>query len=181
MGMSKKDELSYNVGFGEQFYACFIRALKTSYRNPVQTRVRVIQTIFAGILVGLIYLRTPFGRAVDSSEVTTITGALFLVITNLTFTTVISVLNTFPAEIPIFRREHFNGMYSTLSYFLSKNIAELPSYIYTPFLFVIIVYFMFGLNPGVANFFIFFAFVTLMTNTCVSFGYMVSAASPNVT
>ena len=123
-GNSKKGGLSYNVGFGEQFYACLIRNLKTSYRNPVQSRVRVIQTIvsssyhccklpnkymaqlkqilmvntcsflqFAGILVGLIYLRTPFGKTVDSSEVTTISGALFLVITNLTFTTVVSVLN----------------------------------------------------------------------------------------
>jgi len=50
----------------------------------------------------------------------------------------------FPAEIPIFRREYFNGMYSVLAYYLSKTAAEFPSYFALPFVHSIIVYFMFG-------------------------------------
>jgi len=138
------------------------------------------QTIFGAVLFGLIFLRVPFGRPVDSSEVTTFCGALFIVVTHLGLSTTVSVLKTFPSEIQIFRREHFNGMYSTLAYFMSKSFAELPNFVYTPLISAVITYFMFGLNPGTANIFLFYAFITLMVNTCVSFGYMVSAMSPSV-
>jgi len=54
------------------------------------------------------------------------------------------VSKVFPAEIPIFRREHFNGMYSVLAYYVSKTTAELPNFIVLPLVHCLIVYFMFG-------------------------------------
>ena len=33
-------------------------------------------------------------------------------------------LKTFPVELPVFMREHKNGMYRTDVYFLTKTIAE---------------------------------------------------------
>ena len=47
----------------------------------------------SGIVVGMVYLREPFGEQYDSSEVTSLSGALFLIVTNLTLTVVVSVLN----------------------------------------------------------------------------------------
>ena len=34
------------------------------------------------------------------------------------------VVNTFPLEIPIFMRDHKNGMYNCLSYFLAKVFTD---------------------------------------------------------
>lgn len=50
-------------------------------------------------------------------------------------------------ELPIFLREHFNGMYRTDVYFLTKQLAEFPIFVITPILFTAIFYFMVGLNP----------------------------------
>lgn len=45
-------------------------------------------------------------------------------------------LKVFCQELPIFLREHFNGMYRVDVYFLSKTLAELPLYVRTIFLYV---------------------------------------------
>ena len=50
-------------------------------------------------------------------------------------------------ELPIFLREHFNGMYRTDVYFLCKQLAEFPIFVITPIMFTAIFYFMVGLNP----------------------------------
>ena len=56
-------------------------------------------------------------------------------------------------ETPIFLREHFNGMYRTEVYYLSKQIADLPMFLITPVLFVTLYYFMVGMNLAADRFF----------------------------
>ena len=56
-------------------------------------------------------------------------------------------------ELPIFLREHFNGMYRTDVYFLCKQIAELPLFFVTPIIFVSIYYYMVGMNHDIDRFF----------------------------
>jgi hypothetical protein len=55
-------------------------------------------------------------------------------------------------ELPIFLREHFNGMYRTDVYYLSKQLAELPTFAVVPIGFVAIFYYMVGLNPDFERF-----------------------------
>jgi len=73
-------------------------------------------------------------------------------------------------ELPIFLREHFNGMYRTDIYFLCKSFADLPLFILFPFVFVLIDYFAIGLNPEVDRFFIACGIVILVANVAASFG-----------
>lgn len=175
-----KDGSYYSVGFFDQLHACFVRAIKTHYRNPIQTKVFALQSVFLALLIGLIYLRTPFGSVVDSTQVIgMISGQIFLIVCT-TFVATLSVLNTFPLEIPVFQREHFNGMYSTLVFFMSKTLAEIPNHILTPLLFSTVSYFLLGLYPDATHFMIFFALMALMINTCVSYGYMISTVSSNM-
>ena len=55
-------------------------------------------------------------------------------------------------ELPIFLREHFNGMYRTDVYFISKQLAELPTFVLVPVLFVAIFYYMAGMNSNFDRF-----------------------------
>ena len=73
-------------------------------------------------------------------------------------------------QLPIFLREHYNGMYRTDVYFIAKNIAEVPLSIVLPALFVAVVYFMIGLNANAVNFFICMGILVLVANIAVSFG-----------
>jgi len=128
-----------------------------------------------------------------------INGALFLFLTNMTFQNVFAVINVsyprvkttqvycsyrvrnllrsdfqvFCAELPIFLREHFNGMYRTDVYFLCKTLAEVPLYLIFPFAFAAICYYMVGLNGDVGRFFIACGIVVLVANVACSFGNLI--------
>lgn len=83
-------------------------------------------------------------------------------------------LQVFCAELPIFLREHRNGMYRTDIYFLCKTLAEMPIFVAVPLLFTTIVYPMVGLYPGVTHFFIAAGIMTLIANVATSFGKTLS-------
>ena len=89
------------------------------------------------IILGILYL----GQEENQVGIQNINGALFLMLTNMTFSNMFSVVNVFCAELPIFLREHFNGMYRTDVYFLSKQIVEFPIFVITPILFCAIFYY----------------------------------------
>jgi hypothetical protein len=145
---------------------------------------------FISALIALIYQ----GQTLQYDNVRNIQGALFIFLTNMTFQNVFGVVNVSPtfsfivyitvllhpilffsdqvitSELPIFLREHFNGMYRTDIYFLCKTLADLPVYIVFPFVFVTIPYFIIGLNPGAEQFFIACGIVILVANVATSFG-----------
>ncbi len=73
-------------------------------------------------------------------------------------------------ELPIFLREHFNGMYRTDVYFISKSLADLPLFIILPFIFISIPYFAIGLNPAADRFFIASGIIILVANVASAFG-----------
>ena len=56
-------------------------------------------------------------------------------------------------ELPVFLREHHNGMYKTHIYLFCKQLAELPFFILQHVIFVSIFYFLVGLNSDPERFF----------------------------
>ena len=105
-----------------------------------------------------------------------INGAMFLFITNMTFSNMFSVINVFCMELPIFLREHFNGMYRTDTYFLAKQIAELPVVLLAPAIFLGIMYYMVGLNAEFVKFAMALAIIELMVQVVISFGKLSSSS-----
>lgn len=112
--------LSYKTNSLVQLYWLVWRSFISSARNPMETRIMIVQTIFIAVLFGLIFLR----QELDQNGVQNINGVLFLLLTNSSFSNIFGVVNTFPAEIPIFLREHSNSMYRVVNYYLSKFVIE---------------------------------------------------------
>ena len=186
--ISEKKSSDYKTGSWNQLRWLLWRASLGSARNPMETKITVIQTIFIAIVFGLIFLR----QKIDQSGVQNINGVLFLFITNNSFSNMFPVINSFPPEIPIFLREHQAGMYRVINYYFSKVISEvrldleqeslrnrsfdpglnqqLPRFLIIPLLFVAIAYWMVGLNPDVGRFFICVVTIIFVSNTTVSFG-----------
>nr|QUF59469.1 ATP-binding cassette transporter Abcg-like5 [Brachionus angularis] len=173
--ISLKNKISYKVNVFVQFIWLLWRSFLATIRDPFSTQIAVVQTIFIAVLLGLIFLRLKY----DQSGVQNMNGIMFLFLTNMSFTNMFSVLNTFPAEIPIFLREHQNGMYSVISYYLAKIITDLPKFIVLPFVFITINYWMSNLNNDVGKFFICVGVIILVANTAASFGSLISAAAPS--
>lgn len=67
-------------------------------------------------------------------------------------------------------REHRSRLYRIDAYFLGKSLAELPLFLFLPFVFTSIVYPMIGLRPTFENYAIALAIVTLVANVATSFG-----------
>merc|ERR1712038_2140683 len=91
------------------------------------------------------------------------------------------VVNSFPAEFPLFKREHHNGIYRVNPYYLSHVLAEIPVFILVPFVMSCITYWMIGLYPTAAAFFSYVGILSLMSLVTVAFGHMLSTLTVNVT
>ncbi|ROT66059.1 putative protein white-like [Penaeus vannamei] len=159
----------YKASWGEQCKAVLKRSVMENIREPMVLRL-------ISLLVGLIYL----DQGNDYIGVSNINGAIFLLLTQMSFSNTFGVVNAFCAELPVFLREHFNGIYRVDVYYLSKNVAELPFGIVLPLIFTSIMYFMVGMNPLVGRFFATVGILILVANAAVSFGYMISCLSKDV-
>uniref|UniRef100_A0A0N8BEU9 Protein white n=1 Tax=Daphnia magna TaxID=35525 RepID=A0A0N8BEU9_9CRUS len=166
----KAKKSPYKASWFAQFRAVLWRSVISVLREPVVLRVKAFQTIFISAIIALIYQ----GQTLEFDNVRNIQGALFIFLTNMTFQNVFGVVNAITGELPIFLREHFNGMYRTDIYFICKSIADLPLFILFPFIFVLIPYFAIGLNPAADRFFIACGITILVANVASSFGFMIS-------
>jgi ammonia channel protein AmtB len=71
-------------------------------------------------------------------------------------------------------RERQGGMYSIVSYFLAKNVAEVMLQAVYPVIFSVIVYWMVGYSPTPQQFFIFLGFMELCMFTANSVALVIS-------
>lgn len=137
-------------------------------REPLKTRAHVGQVLFLGIILGLIF----YNVGNTQREIQNRLGALFFVLVNQSFESVLAIVNTFPAEKSVFFREHSNNMYRTISFYFSKVVADLPFQIIFPCVFGTIVYWMVGFQSDAEKFFIFLTVVILCANIGSGLGFV---------
>lgn len=70
--------------------------------------------------MGLCYLGT---NQTTQTGVQNVQGAIFLIVTENTFTPMYSILDDFPRNYPLFLREYKSGLYSAPIYFLSRIMS----------------------------------------------------------
>lgn len=179
---TKRGLSPYKASWWTQFSAVLWRSWISIVKDPRVVVVKGFSAVFVALLVTLIYQgqESPTDPRQVPGYIQNIQGLIFLFITNTTFENIFGVINVFAGEVPIFLREHFNGMYRTEVYFISKMLAELPLYILFPFISFAIPYYIVGLNPAVDRFFIGCALLILVANVATSFGYFVSCLSSSV-
>jgi len=166
----------YKASWLAQFKALTWRNFLAMIKEPLLVKVRIIQSVVIALILGVIYL----GQDLDQDGIQNVNGALFVLITNLSFANIFAVVNVFCAELPIFLREHFNGMYRVDTYYLTRQIVDLPLFIIEPTILLSILYFMVGLNPTVDRFFMAVVIVLLVVQVVVSLGYCLSCVASSV-
>ncbi|GMS88735.1 hypothetical protein PENTCL1PPCAC_10910 [Pristionchus entomophagus] len=157
----------YAASFWTQMVALFKRAFINILRNPLIFKIRVIQTIVTALITGMVYFATP----VNTTTVITINGILFNHIRNLNFMLQFPAVPEITEELPLLYRENGNGIYRTSAYFIAKNLAELPQYVFLPFLYIAIVYWMSGLVPLIPQFLMACFVCVLLTQVAISISY----------
>lgn len=145
-------------------------------RSPIETEILAIQTFFLALMFGLMY----FHSKLNQEGVQNLNGVIFLLITNSSFPYVLSVINSFPSEIPIFLKEHGNAMYRVINYYLAKTTIEIPIYLVFAFLYATIAYWMTGMNETAEKYFTCCAVIVLVAITAISFGSFLSLVTPSL-
>ena len=150
-------------------------------RNPLVVQSRIIQTIFIGLFVGGLYFNLKESATSPELYFRSITGFFyFYCISSLMFSLSPAIL-VFPTERTIFLKEESSKMYSTFTFFLSRNIIELPFLIFIPLIYSLILYWMIGLTSTAGQFFTFYLTSALISLCGNSLGLFMGSLSSNAT
>mmetsp|Transcript_20390 Transcript_20390/g.49326 ORF Transcript_20390/g.49326 Transcript_20390/m.49326 type:complete len:724 (-) Transcript_20390:11-2182(-) len=146
------------------------RAFSNMLRNKLLLRAKLGQSIFMALLVGLIFR----DLKLTQQSIQDRTGAMFFVSVNVTFSATFGVLSAFGNERTVFERERSVGMYTTLAYFCSKILVELPMNIIFPFIQGTIAYWLIGFQPFVGKWLVWCINFVLLNNVGTAFGITIA-------
>ncbi|KAI8322916.1 hypothetical protein GQ54DRAFT_332885 [Martensiomyces pterosporus] len=139
------------------------RAAKNALRNKLVLRIRIGQSIGFGLILGLVFLNTQNRPA--SVQMQNFSGAIFFTCVTQYLLTTLAVVNVFAGERMVFLREWQAGYYTLPSYFIAKNIVELPIQIVSPILYACISYWLLGFRRDGARFLLYMV-VCIVLSLC---------------
>lgn len=164
----------YFRSWGTQVCCIALRYLRNRRRDPVATYVSISSAIIFAFLTGTIYYQV--GNTQDS--IRSRMGVLFFIMMISTFSSLGS-LEMFLTDRAIYAREHRNGMYSTSAYYVGKVIQDVPIGIAVTAAFVVIVYFLIGLQCSLVKFLVFYGVCTLVMLNGYALCLLMSNVSAN--
>ncbi|XP_039113860.1 ABC transporter G family member 22-like isoform X2 [Dioscorea cayenensis subsp. rotundata] len=140
----------WGANWWQQFSILFRRGFKERQHDYLSW-MRITQVIATAIILGLLWWHsdssTPKGLQDQA-------GLLFFVPVFWGFFPVFTAIFTFPQERAMLNKERAVDMYKLSAYFMARTTSDLPLDLILPTLFLLIVYFMAGLRPSPAPFFL---------------------------
>ncbi|XP_030766388.1 ATP-binding cassette sub-family G member 1 [Sitophilus oryzae] len=140
-------------------------------RDQTMTYMRIGVNIITALMLGTLYLNA----GTDGSKVLDNYNLLFSILMHHTFTPMMLTILTFPTELSILIKEHFNRWYSLKMYYVSVTLIDLPLSIFCCFIFTTIVYYMTAQPLEIVRFSMFFVSSALVVFVAESFGLVVGA------
>uniref|UniRef100_A0AAX7SCE3 ABC transporter domain-containing protein n=1 Tax=Astatotilapia calliptera TaxID=8154 RepID=A0AAX7SCE3_ASTCA len=132
--------ITYTTGFFTQFRWVLKRTFRNLILNPQTSIAQVAVTILLALVVGALF----FNVQNDSSGIQNRTGALFFVVVNQCFSSLLAA-ELFIAERKIFTHEYISGYYRVSVYFLCKILSDIITLRTMPaIVFTCVAYFMVG-------------------------------------
>ncbi|KAF2072567.1 hypothetical protein CYY_006116 [Polysphondylium violaceum] len=126
------------------------RSYKNALRDVATSITRVSQVVSFGIMMALCFLRISY----DQYGVQNRTGFLYESL-SMIFIALLNCVALFPTERNLFYRERNDGLYSTLSFFISYLFVEVPFNIFGSLGYACVTYFALGLKHEAGSFFVF--------------------------
>ncbi|CRL02482.1 CLUMA_CG015200, isoform A [Clunio marinus] len=160
----------YSTSFLRQFHFLLIRMFLLISRNPSMSVMRILIHFVVAIGIGLIY-----NNVGDSAKnMMNNFRYVFYSVMFLMFTAFSSLQTTFPLELPVIKREHFNRWYSVRAYYVSLMIADIPIQVFCTVIYILITYFMTNQPLEFFRFAGFFSVNLLVCFVAQGFGMIVS-------
>ncbi|XP_063388514.1 ATP-binding cassette subfamily G member 4 [Cydia fagiglandana] len=140
-------------------------------RDATMTHIRVLVNILVGIMLGSLFINA--GN--EGSRVLENYNLLFAILMHHMMSPMMLTILTFPSEMSILSKEHFNRWYSLGSYYISITLVDLPVSVVSCFVFSVIVYIMSSQPLELTRFAMFFAISMYTVLVAQSFGLMIGA------
>ncbi|RLU21122.1 hypothetical protein DMN91_005495 [Ooceraea biroi] len=147
----------------KQNTACFTRFTLTHMRIGVN--------ILVGLMLGSVFWQS----GADGSRVLNNYKLLFSILIHHMMTTMMLTIITFPMQIAILLKEHFNRWYSLKAFYMAMTLIDMPISILCCTLFSVIVYGMSAQPLEIIRFFMFFIISLLIMFIGQSTGFMIGA------
>jgi ABC-type multidrug transport system ATPase subunit len=112
-------------------------------------------------------------------SVLNVTGCLFLVVTLVGLLSYQALL-TYNQDKVHFNRETLNGLYSPLSYYIARNMADIPLQLIPPILMATVFFLFSDFRYNFVSFILYLVIIGLTSFSGFGFGYIFSALSPRL-
>ncbi|KAJ8618442.1 hypothetical protein MRB53_014628 [Persea americana] len=168
----------YSLSFITQCLACLWKQRMSYWRNPPYTAVRLLFTIFIGLMFGTIFWNLG-SKTRKEQDLFNALGSMYSAVLFIGTQNASSVQPVVAVERTVFYRERAAGMYSALPYAFAQVAVEIPYIIVQTVIYGAIVYAMIAFDWTAAKFFwyMFLMFFTLLYFTF--YGMMAVGMSPN--
>lgn len=145
-------------------------------RNPSLFNARIIQIIVYCATMSIIYQH----QSLNQAAVRNLNGALFEIIIAISFFA-LTQLNAFTSELNMYFRDHENALYRADTYFLAKNLIDLPMFTVIMIIGIIPPYWIIGLYPKFTTFLVSFTTFALVYQFSLSLNvYFIAIATGRV-
>ncbi|KAL1505777.1 hypothetical protein ABEB36_005261 [Hypothenemus hampei] len=162
---------SYSISIPSQVAILVKRTILIISRDKTLTLNRLLTHFLIALFIGTLY----FGIGTDAGDMLNNIKFMFFSIMFLMLTSFNCITTTFPSELPIITREHFNKWYSLKSYYLALTFADIPVQIFATLLYGSITY-LFTKQP-IESFrlILFLCMCVLISLVAQSFGLFIGA------
>lgn len=140
-------------------------------RDKTLTYMRVAVNVLTGLMLGVLYIQA----GVDGSKVLDNYNLLFSILMHHMMSTMMLTILTFPSEMSILIKEHFNRWYSLRTYYTAVTLVDVPISVVCCTLFSVIIYLMSGQPLEIERFSMFLSISILVVFVAQSFGLMIGA------
>ncbi|DAZ97769.1 TPA: hypothetical protein N0F65_009515 [Lagenidium giganteum] len=132
------------LGVLQQAQLLCARNMTRTVRNKIAFRAMIFQALFVSVIIGLVFLQLDLTQ----TGIQNFAGVSFFLSINQTFSAANPTFVAVPMELPILEREFKAGLYRLGSWYLAKNISELPLQVLQPVLYFVPAYLMVGFGGG---------------------------------
>ncbi|ALC39044.1 CG5853 [Drosophila busckii] len=160
-----------NTSLTNQCSVLLRRGYIKAKRDTTMTHLRIIVNIAVAVLYGALYDHA--GK--EGSRVLDNYNLLFAILMHHTMTTMMLTVLTFPIEMTILIKEHFNRWYSLKAYYIAMTLVDLPITIFSSFIFSVIIYLWSYQPMEWVRFWMFFVISLLIVFVGQSFGLIIGA------
>lgn len=163
---------NYSTSFFYQLYVLLKRTFLVLGRDRTLTYSRIATHVAIALFIGILYS----GIGHDASNMLNNFNFMFFTVMFLMLTAFNCVTTTFPSQLPIIVKEHFNQWYSLGAYYLAVTFADIPIQALATLLYAVTTYFMTSQPYDAYRFLLFLVMCILISLVSQSFGMVIGAS-----